>query len=67
MRRTALLLLGLLAVGLAAGWSAYVVFGRGDVTAGAGPPVEVSITDWRWAPRDELPPAETTPSEPVEE
>jgi hypothetical protein len=75
VRRTVLLLLGLLVIGLAAGSGAYALFGREDAAAGAGAPVKVSIADWRWAPRDELPQvdqaaeptAEEPRSEPVEE
>ena len=60
-----------------AGGAGFVVLGPGPSSSAAGPAVEASIADWRWAPRDELPaapepnqepePAATAPEEPAPE
>jgi hypothetical protein len=52
-----------------AGGAGWALLGSGGTAADAGPRVEASIADWRWAPRDELPAREPAaePKAPVEE
>jgi hypothetical protein len=54
--------LGVVCGVMVAGGGAYLAVGREDAS-GQAPRVEASISDWRWAPRDELPERE----EPAEE